>query len=339
MRRLIRSLVVLAVVGGLAACSQGGSDSGGSLGVDVESAPRDGVVADEAAPESGESTTDDRQVIVTGSLTLTVEDALTAADEAQRIVEDAGGRVDAYSQQDPYEDIPVSVYLTVRIPSEDLTATLDELETLGEVEDLALNRQDVTLQMTDLDARIESLEISIERLQGLMAEATTTADLLAAEAALTQRQAELDSLVAQQTYLSEQVDLATISLSLLPEAVAPEPAPEGFWGGVQKGWSALVNAFNALVVVLGALLPWAILGGVIAGVVLLIRRLVPRKPKPPRPAPPGPAPFTPLSGPQQYGPPQQQGQPYPGPQQRGPQQPPPSAQAQPPQRPPQGPQA
>jgi len=313
MRHLIRSLAVLAMVGGLAACSQG-SDSGGGADVGVE-APRDGTVADQALPEaggSGESTTQDREVVITGSMTVTVDDAVEAGDEAQRIVEAAGGRVDAYSQQTPYEDIPVSVYLTVRIPSEDLTPTLEELEALGDVEDLSLNRQDVTLQVTDLDARIESLLVSIDRLQTLMSQATTTADLLEAEAALTERQAELDSLNAQKAYLSEQVDLATISLSLIPEDVAPEPEPAGFWGGVQKGWAALVTAFNALLVVLGALLPWALLAAVIGGIVVLIRRLIPRRPKPSRPAPmpphgpvpPGPGPAYPMSSPQQYGPPQ-----------------------------------
>ncbi len=310
---------MLALVGGLAACSQGSdSESGADVGVE---APRDGAVADQAVPEaggSGETTTQDREVVITGSMTVTVDDAVEAGDEAQRIVEAAGGRVDAYSQQTPYEDIPVSVYMTVRIPSEDLTPTLEDLEALGTVEDLSLNRQDVTLQVTDLDARIESLQVSIDRLQTLMSQATTTADLLEAEAALTERQAELDSLKAQKAYLAEQVDLATISLSLIPEEVAPEPEPAGFWGGVQKGWAALVTAFNALLVVLGALLPWAVLAAVIGGVALLIRRLIPRKPKPPRPAPmpphgagphgpvpPGPGPAYPLSSPQQYGPPQQ----------------------------------
>ena len=127
--------------------------------------------------------------------------------------------------------------------------------------------------MTDLDARIRALEVSIARLQELMGAATSTADLLEAERALTERQSDLDSLRAQRTYLGEQVALGTISLSLLSREAAPSPEPGGFWGGVVRGWTALVTTLNTAIEVLGALVPWALFAALVAGLVLLVVRI------------------------------------------------------------------
>lgn len=286
MQQFWRTAAVLGLVGVLAACSSAGtagSDAGYAPEVSVEDAPRD------SAAGTGTDAAADRQVVVTGSMTVVTDDPLAAADEATDVVESAGGRVDSRSEAAGDETSLPSASLVVRIPADRLTETLERLGEIGVVEDLALDRQDVTLQVTDLDARIGALQASIDRLQALISQATTTADLLEAENALTARQAELDSLTAQRAYLAEQVDLSTISISLLPEEAAPAPAPGGFWGGVTAGWNALVTAFNAVVVLLGMLLPWLLVAGVVTGVVLLVRRLVPHKPRPPRP-PAGPWP-------------------------------------------------
>jgi hypothetical protein len=291
MRRFLRTTALLALIGGLAACGAGGGSDAGGPEVPGGQVPGGaGGPQDRADGDEGE---EGRQVVITGSMTIVVTDPLAAADEAAEVVVRAGGRVDSRSESSGDETSPATAYLTVRIPADELGATLEELETLGDVEDLDLSREDVTLRVTDLDARIEALQVSIDRLQALMAGATSTEDLLAAERALTERQAELDSLTAQRTYLAEQVELSTISISLLPRAAAAAPEPGGFWGGVQRGWNALVDVFNTVVVVLGVLLPWAVLAAVVVGIVLLVRRLLPRRP--PRPAPPM-APAGPVGG-------------------------------------------
>lgn len=297
--RTLRSIAILGVLAGLAACSgtggtdTGGVDTGGDVGdVAVEGGP-------EAAPDS-DLVAEDRQVITTAFLTLVVADARESADEATRIVEAVGGRVDDRSEDTGFDDDRVSADLTVRIPADRLSETLEELKAIGEVDALQIRSEDVTLQVTDLDARIAALEVSIARLQDLMSGATSTADLLAAEAALTERQAELDSIRAQRTYLGEQVALATVHLSLLPAAAAPSPAPGGFWGGVQTGWSALVTALNRAIVAVGVVLPWVLVAGVVVAVVFLVRRARPRRlhvPLPPAGGAP-PASAAPL-GPQQ----------------------------------------
>jgi len=229
----------------------------------------------------------ERQVVVTGSVTLTVDDPAAAATEASEIVEGAGGRIDGRSESGRGEDGARRAYLTVRIPSEKVNDTVEQLRELGEVTDISIDKQDVTAVAQDLDARITALQASVDRLLGLMSQAATTADLIAIETSLSERQASLESLQAQKRSLDDQIDLSTISLTLqTPAAVAGE-LPGDFLGGLSAGWSGFVAFLNGLIVVIGVLLPWLIfLGGFSLGVTFLIRWILRRRSKPAVPTDP-----------------------------------------------------
>lgn len=264
-----RTFLLLALLVGVSACGGGGDslDDGGVIG---GGGGEDG--GEVPAPDEGGDRDGDRQVVTTGWMAVVVADPLKAAEQAARIVEAAGGRVDDQTERPGSDDEGARATLTLRIPAARLSGVLDEIEALGELDDLSLSREDVTLTVRDLDARIGALEVSIARLEELMASATSTADLLEAERALTERQAELDSLRAQRTVLGEQVALATIRLDLLPEAPLVAPSPGGFWGGVTRGWTALLTTLDRSIEVIGAILPWALFGGVITGIWVLLRR-------------------------------------------------------------------
>jgi hypothetical protein len=214
-----------------------------------------------------------RQVITSGYMTVTVEEPAEAADEAARIVEQAGGHVDSRSEVAPTERDPGRAELTLRIPSDKLTATLDRIEGLGELEETTVAKQDVTSVAQDIDARITSLQTSVDRLLALMTQATTTADLIAIESALSERQANLESLQSQRRSLADQVDMSTVTLYLGSERDAPIDEPFNFWSGLQAGWEALMAFGSFLLVALGVILPWLILPVIALAVVwLLVRR-------------------------------------------------------------------
>jgi Domain of unknown function (DUF4349) len=225
----------------------------------------------------------EREVITTGSLSVTVEHPAEAADDAARIVEQAGGRVDARSENprpgplmegsDTKTSETDRAQLTLRIPSAVLTATLIDLKKLGTVQDSSLTSQDVTAQSQDLDARVTALRTSVDRLVALMAKAESTADLIAIESALSERQANLEGLEAQKRVLDSQVQLATITLDLHSRADAPVKTPDTFLSGLAAGWDAFVGFFAGVVVVLGVLVPWIILAAAIAAGALAILRL------------------------------------------------------------------
>ena len=241
-----------------------------------EIAPDGGGVAESAdgfvgrnADKSGQVTFEDRKVITTGKLNLTVESPTEAADEAVRIVEGSGGHIDERTEQPPVKGDKGSARLTVRIPSAKLTATLDDLKALGTLQDISISSQDVTAQARDLDARITALQTSVDRLLDLMSKATSTTDLITIESALSERQANLDALSAQKRSLDGLVELSTISVFLGSEADAPTETPDTFLSGLIAGWNAFVTVFTGALVVLGVLVPWLALASV-AGVIVLV---------------------------------------------------------------------
>lgn len=273
-RTLIGSTVILAAALALTGCSAASGSGGGDSGeYSVPQAPEAGVV-DGAALDSdtGTTSTVDRQVIITGNVTITADDPIKASREAIRIVETAGGRVDGRTEYAPTATDQGSATLQLRIPADKLTATLDKLEELGRADEVTLSSSDVTVESQDLDARISALRASIERLNALMGQATDIDDLITLESAISSRQGELESLEAQQRYLADQVSMSTISLYLRSDAEAPKTTPGDFWSGLATGWNAFVGFWAGLLVVLGVLLPWLITLALIATVIILIVR-------------------------------------------------------------------
>lgn len=270
----------------LAGCSAGADQSTAPV---EEVAPAPGTVeGEDAAGGAAEAPLADRSVITTGWVSITVEDPVASAQDAVDLAEARGGRVDSRTETPGTDAQPPSASLTLRIPADELDAFMTEVRELGSVNSVSMNASDVTQQRQDLDARIEALSASVDRLQELLAEATTIADLIAIESELTTRQAELDSLTQQRDWLVDQVDYSTITVDLITEEVAPEPLPDDFWSGVVAGWNALLGFARWVGIAVGVMLPWLAAALVTAGIVILIVVLSTRRGRH-RPTAPGAA--------------------------------------------------
>jgi hypothetical protein len=238
------------------------------------------VVAEENAGE--------RDIITNASATVVVDDVAVAARTIGNaaIAHDGyvesmnvgttgqvqpmdGGEGIAYdSMPYPYPYPPVDgAWITVRVPSDELPALIDELADVGEVTSSSINRQDVTQQTVDLEARIEAAQASVDRLTALLAEATNIADLIAAESALAERQAMLESYQQQLEMLDDQVAMSSLTVTLTPVVEPVEADPAGFTDGLAAGWNGLVATLNGIVIALGFLLPWLVVLG-LAGLVV-----------------------------------------------------------------------
>jgi len=212
-------------------------------------------------------------IIRTRYLSLSVDSPSETADQITDVVEAAGGRIASRSDYTPVDYGHPSSYLEARIPYDVLDATVETIQELGDVQEVSLNSVDVSLQKVDLDARIGVLEAAIERLNELLAEAASTSDLIAVESALSERQAELDSLQSQRDYLSDQTLFATLSISVITPANATPAEPDGFLDGIIRGWESVLAFFAGTIVWAGILVPWLGLAAVVIAIILLLRRL------------------------------------------------------------------
>lgn len=273
-RTLIFPAALLVTTLALAGCS-GAAGSSSSPATDessggVSAAQPDSTQLQSTEAVKADGTTADRQVITTGWVTITVDEPMDAAAEAIKITEQVGGRVDGRSEYAPVGGDKGSATLTLRLPAATLNSTLDKFKSLGTVQEISLNAQDVTMTTQDLDARIKAMTASIDRLLALLEKATDTDTLITLETAISDRQAQLESMQSEQRYYADQVALSTVTLNLVSVADAPVEQPSNFFTGIVAGWNAFVAFFSGLLVVFGLLIPWIVLAGVITALVLLI---------------------------------------------------------------------
>jgi hypothetical protein len=169
--------------------------------------------------------------------------------------------------------------LVVRVPSARFGAAMTALEEAGELRSADRTSDDVTTEVIDTGARVRAQEASLRRVETLLGDADDLKDIIWIESQLTSRQAELDSLRSQQSWLRDQTSLSTITVDIAVEHGVedePEDAPDepaGFLAGLRGGTDALVTVLGAVATVVGALLPFATVALVLgAPVWLLVRR-------------------------------------------------------------------
>ena len=256
----------------------------GCSSTSYESPVSDAYLYSSGAPTVGGSNTDlgsaagissvrDESIITSAYAFLTGDDPAAVADEVAERSKAAQGKIDGRSVISDTVGKVSSVSLTVRIPAAGIDSFLTGLDEIATVHNLSQNSTDVTLTVTDYEARISALESSIARFIALGKSAKTTQDLIEIESALAERQAQLEQLQSDMRYYSDQIALSTVQVDIgLPDS-ATDPIPDDFWGGIVAGWNGLLAFFGGTIVAFGMLIPWI---PVIAGIAWLARWLVRR---------------------------------------------------------------
>jgi len=213
-----------------------------------------------------------RSIIHTGQITLRVKDVDIAAAQMESYVNGAGGYVGGDNRTINGSQSVATV--TLRVPADRFDGAMAAIAKLGTEQSQSVSTQDVTNQVIDVAARLRTQHASVDRIQALMAQAKTIGEVVSIESELTQREADLESLEAQQASLNELATLSTITATVLgPTAhAAPAKKPAGFLGGLSGGWHAFVGTMVWLLMVIGAILPFAVLVGLIAWLVRQLQR-------------------------------------------------------------------
>jgi hypothetical protein len=205
---------------------------------------------------------EERSLIYTGTISVRVESVVLAADRAIAITVGLGGIVAGDTRH--LDDDGSQATLVLRVPADRFNSTLDSLAELGTEEGRQVTAEDVTEQLIDLDARIATQQASVARVRELLARAQNIGEIVAIESELTQRQAELDSLLQRRAAMSGLVELATITVVLYGQSgpVEPEEEETGFLAGLRNGWDGFLASVTIVLTVAGWLLPWVIAVGV-----------------------------------------------------------------------------
>lgn len=268
---------------GVSSADGGGSVIGVSDRSGADMAVPESIDASSSAIVGTEADSADREIIASAQATVRVDDIAGAVDAISALAEARGGYVEstdvsaeptATSTDGSLPAQPAGGYgwISIRVPSADLTSVIEDLGDTGEVVSSSLSKQDVTSTAIDLRARVEATRASVTRLTELMSQSGSVSELIEAEIALTDRQAQLESYEQQLAALEDQVAMSSLQVQLAPEASATTPEPDGFGAGLLAGWNGLIVSLNALVVTVGFLLPWLVIAGGVFLVIWMIRR-------------------------------------------------------------------
>ncbi len=285
-------LCALLLMGLLTGCGSGSNAMTSAASYDMavaEEAPAARNAADGTLTDSGASGStalpQSRKWIVTVYLSAETEDldALTAA------LDETIAALNGYVEdQSVYNGSTYSnrryrnASLTVRIPADDVDQFTQKVAGIANVISKETNRQDVTLSYVATESRVTALQTEEARLLELMAQAETMSDLLEIEERLTDVRYELESVTSQLRLYDNQIDYATIYLTISEvQEYTPVEEPtlwERISGGFRDSLKGLGSGLLDLMVWLIVSSPYlVVIALVVLAVVLLAKRVKKRR--------------------------------------------------------------
>lgn len=206
---------------------------------------------EESRPSQGQNQNLDRMIIYTTSITLTVKDVPATVDEVSSLATRSGGYISGSSVRQEGERTFATV--TIRVPAQGYAGVMSALRGMGlKVEAEKGSAQDVTEEFADLDAQVRNLQVTEEQLRTLMAKATTIDEILRVQSQISQVRGQIERLKGRQQFLQRNAELATITVSLQPEAAAKAQTTPNGWEPLrvaEEAWQESLKVLQALATV------------------------------------------------------------------------------------------
>jgi hypothetical protein len=142
----------------------------------------------------------------------------------------------------------------LKVPPDQIEATLAFLRTIGRIMNEAQGSEDVTAQAVDLEARISNARRTEARLGAVLENRTgRVSDVLEVEREIARVRGEIERMVAEQKQLNARVDLATVDVRIEEEPRAGFATPTASIGRQLQN-AAIDGLRNAIEFVIGVAL-------------------------------------------------------------------------------------
>lgn len=267
--------LALALISGLGVAG-GSSSLDGGVDSYYQDAKESGVrgvapeLGDTVSLNQGDGTSD---IVRYGNLSLEVNDVDDALGRVTTIIDSAGGYISSSSRSGEGQYLYLSV--TLRVPAAEFSAVMASLRSEGQVLYEDIYSYEVTMQVLDLEARLENLRASEAAFLKLLDRAQTVADVVAVQSELSRIQGDIESFEAQLSGVKDQVEMASVMLSLsLP--VSPINAASGDFDLGYEISNALANLINVGRAVFTAAINIVVIGIPIAVIGALFGSLIGR---------------------------------------------------------------
>lgn len=193
-------------------------------------------------------------IVRTANLTVTTKEFEKARPAVEEILKRHRGYVGEMNVDTPTSSAR-SLTATLRVPAEQLEATLADLKGLGRVEKESQNGEEVTQQYVDLEARLKNSRNTEQRLVQLQRERTgKLSDVLSVENQISRVRGEIEQMEAQRKEMRNQVDYATLNLTVSEDYKAELKVVPTSTGTLIR--NAAVDGYRSMVDGLLELLLW-----------------------------------------------------------------------------------
>ncbi len=216
------------------------------------------------------ATAEGEKVIRNAQLILEVADGRGTYKKASEICQELGGYLSSSRFYKDNEGREAGI-ITMRIPKDKFSEAQDKLSTLGKVEDVTTDSQDVTRAYNNLKTQLDTSMIVYDKmLEALKKRQVTIPEAMRLESELTPIRAKIEELKNKIEYLDNAVSFATVYLNFHEPEVSAKALSES--KSIIKD-SMLAAGISGIKFLAGAI-PIAMVIGVLALVVLVIVLLV-----------------------------------------------------------------
>lgn len=221
---------------------------------------------------------ENRKWVITMSLTAETENLTDAMGLLAEKIQASGGYVESQSVSGTAVNSgrSPSAYITVRVPAEQLDSFVEDVSGMTNVVSSSRYVEDITLSYTDTEGRVKALKTEEARLLELMEQAQTMSDLLEIEGRLTEVRYQLENYTSTLRLYDNQVDYATLDLTLREVAKFTPPEKQGFWEKVTSGLADSIVDLGQGMVDFAAWvlieLPYLVLVGLLGWLVVFLTR-------------------------------------------------------------------
>ena len=288
-KKLLSLILTFALVAGLAGCgaksySNGASADGAIAETWAASAPQaaaDMGLTEEQGMNSSTAMPESRKWIVTVNMSAETDDLDAMSAALDEKIASLGGYVE---NQSVYNGSAYggrryrSASLTIRVPAQDVDSFTGGVAEISNVVRKEKNLEDVTLQYVDTESRKKALETEQTRLLELLSQAENMTDLLEIEGRLTEVRAELERTASRLRLYDNQIDYATVYLSI-EEVQEYTPVEEPtLWERISKGFKDNLEGvgddlLDVLVWLIVSIPYLVVLAVVVVIVVLIVKRI------------------------------------------------------------------
>ena len=295
MKRMVSLLLALVLALVLAGCGASKAAGGASASTadnepetgywsnnskSEDSYDEDGYDAEGAPAAASDPASRPVKMIYNGYMEMQTQDFDAAASGIEALVRELGG----YFQQSSVSNRGSSSYrygsYTIRIPAAQFETFFQRAGQLCHVTYTNTTADDVSESYYDTEARLETARIKLERLQQLLAKATSMEDIITIESAISETEWDIENLSGTLRHYDALVDYATVNVELseVYQLSGQDKAVTTFGGRLGQsfvnGLRAVGSALEDFAVWLAYSWVWL---AVIAAVIVVSIRLIRRK--------------------------------------------------------------